>query len=391
LQPQIASEIVPEFIGGAGMIHADIATKIIAPDVSIWVVFPGRARRYINEFIRGNMIFLETPALNLTPLIADDYSAIRQHVRMSMAIAHYVRSDATKVPSRNPKFYSDAPFKNRGDGVLASNVRRMFAKMKVGDLAIVPGRSYQLVYFAEVVSAFSPEDTTSIATYADEKIPYRRIKWLNTGIPRHLIPAHLQGYISKPPAIAKVPRSAETEEYLRLAYPAYVLADRSAVMMDGPKYDGKDPLATIEANYLVSYFIAAFAAIEKDQLEAFANLDVKTAIKEFYDRDLVQSFSQNFNSPGKYGLIALSAILGAFVSVGISVSLKGYSATELHQGIDVTNSVSPADAHLSDTGVKLDYLFKALHQKQIQELNTLAKQSENQIGLTTPVQVEKTP
>jgi hypothetical protein len=311
---------------------------------------------------------------------------------MSLAVAHYVRSDAAKVaPSRNPKFYSDKPFKDRGDSVLASNVRRMFAKMKVGDLVIVPGRSYQLVYFAEVVSAFSADDTVSIAAYGDEKIPYRRIKWLNSGVPRHLIPANLQNYLSKPPAIANVLRSNDTEEYFRLAYPAFVLADRSAVMMDGPKYDGKDPLATIEANYLVSYFIAAFAAIEKDQLESFAQLDVKNAIKQFYDRSLVQSFSQNFNSPGKYGLIALSAILGAFVSVGISVSLKGYSEIELHQGIDVTNSVSPADAHLSDTGVKLDYLYKALHQKQIQELNTLAKQSENQIGLTTPVQVVKTP
>jgi hypothetical protein len=370
------------------MIHADIATKIIAPDVSIWVVFPGRARRYVNEFLKGGMVFLEAPALNLTPAMAEDYPTIRQHVRMSLAIAHYIRSDATKVPSRNPKFYSDKPFKDRGDAVLASNVRRMFAKMQIGDLVVVPGRSYQLVYFAEVISNFSAADTVSIAAYGDEKLPYRRIRWLNSGVPRHLIPAYLQGYLSKPPAIAKVPRSNETEEYFRLAYPAYVLADRSAVMMNGPKYDGKDPLATIEANYLVSYFISAFAAIEKDRLEDFAKLDVKTAINEFYDRSLVQSFSQNFNSPGKYGLIALSAILGAFVSVGISVSLKGYSETELHQGIDVTNSVSPADGHLKDTGIKLDYLFKSLHQQQIQELNALAKKSQDQIGLTTPVQVE---
>jgi hypothetical protein len=152
-------------------------------------------------------------------------------------------------------------------------------------------------------------------------------------------------YLSKPPAIAQVLRSNDTEEFFNLAYPAYVLADRSAVIMDGPKYDGKDPLATIEANYLVSYFIAAFGAIEKDKLPEFAKLNVQGAIAKFYDRSLVQSFSQNFNSPGKYGLIALSAILGAFVSVGISVSLKGYSENELRQGIEVTNSMSPADAH----------------------------------------------
>jgi hypothetical protein len=372
------------------MIHADIATKIIAPDVSMWVVFPGRGRRFINDFLTGQRIFLETPGINITPALAQDNSAVRRHVRMSMAIADYVRSVTTKAPSRNPNLYSDKPFKDRGDGVLANSVRKMFARMKIGDLVIVPGLAYQLVYFAEVISDFDAADIVSVSRYGDEELPYRRIRWLNIGVARHLIPQHLQGYLSKPPAISQLARSNDTEDFFRLAYPAYVLADRSAVMMDGPKYDGKNPLATIEANYLVSYFIAAFAAIEKDQLKEFASLDVVAAIEKFYDRSLVQSFTQNFNSPGKYGLIALSAILGAFVSVAISVSLKGFSENDLHQGIEVTNSVSPADAHLKDTGIKLDYLFKSLHQQQIQELNSLAKKSKDNIGLTTPVQVEAT-
>ncbi|MGY3617739.1 hypothetical protein [Bradyrhizobium sp. USDA 10063] len=375
------------------MIHADIATKIIDPNVSIWVVFPGRGRRFINDFIRGERIFLETPGLSLPPGKAKDAATIRRHVRMSRAIADFATSTDTnaKVPSRNPSRYSDAPFKDRSVAVLASSVRKMFGRMKPGDLVIVPGKSYQLVYFAEVISDFVVADVTTVARYGSEQIPYRRIRWLNIGVPRYAVPPGLQSYLSKPPAIAHLLRTPETEEFFRLAYPAYVLADRSAVIMDGPKYDGKDPLATVEANYLVSYFISAFAAIEKDQLSEFVDLDVRTAIQTFYDRSLVQSFTQNFNSPGKYGLVALSAILSAFVSVAISVSLKGFSAAELSQGIEVTNSISPADAHLHDTGVKLDYLFKSLHQKEIDEINTLAKRSKEQIGLDTPVQLEIKP
>jgi hypothetical protein len=291
--------MVPVIFGGDRMIHADIATKIISPDTAIWVVFPGKGRRFLNDFIKNQIVFLETPALGMTPEVAKDFPTIRRHVRMSVAVANYIRTDATKVPSRNPKFYSDKPFKNRGDTVLASSVRKLFAKMRVGDLVVVPGLMFEPVYFGEITSDFDANDMISVGRYGVEAIPYRRIRWLNLGVARHLIPQSLQVYLSKPPAIAQVLRSSDTEEFFNLAYPAYVLADRSAVIMDGPKYDGKDPLATIEANYLVSYFIAAFGAIEKDKLPEFAKLDVQAAIAKFYDRSLVQSFSQNFNSPGK--------------------------------------------------------------------------------------------
>jgi hypothetical protein len=197
-------------------------------------------------------------------------------------------------------------------------------------------------------------------------------------------------YLSKPPAIARVGRSQQTDEFFKFAYPSFVLAEKSAVMIDGPKYDGKDPLATLEANYLVSYFISAFSAIEHDQLAQFADLDVREAISKFYDKSLVLSFSQNFNSPGKFGLVALSAALATFVSAGIALSLKNLNLSDLQGGIEVTNSISPDDAHIAkDSGIKLDFLFNSLHKKQIDEVNGLAKEAEKHIGLTTPVKVRE--
>lgn len=263
----------------------------------------------------------------------------------------------------------------------------MFGRMKLGDLVIVPGRIFEPVNFAEVVSDFDPKDVVSIERYGNEEIPVRRVRWINAA-PRLLIPSDLQVYLSKPPAIAHVARSFQTEEFFRLAYPAYILADKSAVIMDGPKYDGKNPLATHEANYLVSYFIAAFAAIEQDKLVAFAKLDVKAAVAAFYDPALVQSFTQNFNSPGRYGLTLRSAVLGTFVSTGVALSLYACNPASLRGGVDVTNSISPQDQAVQDAGIKLDYLFKALHKKEIDEINGLAKRAKENIGLTTPVQVE---
>jgi hypothetical protein len=200
------------------MIHADIATKIISPETAIWVVFPGRGRRFLNDFIKNQIVFLETPALGMTQTTAKDFPAIRRHVRMSLAIANYIRTNATKVPSRNPRFYSDKPFKNRGDTVLASSVRKLFGKIKVGDLILVPGLMFEPVYFGEIISDFDTKDTISVGRYGVEEIPYRRIRWLNLGVARHMIPQLLQVYLSKPPAIAQILRSNDTEKFFNLAY-----------------------------------------------------------------------------------------------------------------------------------------------------------------------------
>jgi hypothetical protein len=372
------------------MLHVDIATKIVSQDTQIWVVFPGRSRRFLNTFLRRKVIFLETPGIKLRPSIANDKLKLRQHTRMSLAMAEYLRGATKRVPSRNPRTYSDDVFKDRADQVLASNVRKMFGKMKVGDLVVVPGKVFEPVYFGEVGADFSADDTIFVERYGDEPIPCRKVRWLNAGVQRIEIPPYLQGYLSKPPAIARVQRSIDTEEFFRLAYPSVVLAEKSAVIMDGPLYDGKNPLATHEANFLVSYFISAFSAIEEEKLEEFSKLDVKSAIEKFYDPELVQSFTQNFNSPGKFGLQALSAALAIFVSAGIAISLLNFTVSELAGGIEVTNSVSAEDAQIaSDAGVKLDYLFNALHKEQIEEINSLAKKAQENVGLETPVQVEK--
>ena len=85
------------------MIKVDIATKIVSPDTAIWVVFPGRGRRLIKMFLGNNAIFLETPGIEITPeLLVNNRTntdILRQHVRMSVAIANYTlsRSSTSKL------------------------------------------------------------------------------------------------------------------------------------------------------------------------------------------------------------------------------------------------------------------------------------------------------
>lgn len=372
------------------MIRVDIATKIVAPSTSIWIVFPGRARRLLNLFLGHDVIFLEAPGVGLTPEIANNVAALRQRTRLSAAIAaSYRLVDPTPPPSRNLADYKDGPLEDGGQNVLASNLKKMFGRMKKGDLVVVPDRLFAPIHFGEVISDFAAADTISIATFGNELLPVRKVRWLNNGVSRNLIPMDLQQrYLSKPPAISFAARGAQADEFFKFAYPSYILAEKSAVIMDCPRYDERNPRATHEANDLVAYFIAAFSAYEQDRLQEFGSLSMIAAIEQFYDRELVQSFTQNYNSPGKAGLTLRSAILGVFVSSGIAVTLAALAAPEWKAGVEVTNSISPQDDHAKDAGIALDYLFKALGENEISELNKAADAAKKNVGLSTPVEVK---
>ncbi|WP_322516485.1 hypothetical protein SR870_02560 [Rhodopseudomonas palustris] len=373
------------------MIKIDIATKVVSPDTLIWVVFPGLRRRFLNIFLANDVVFLEAPGLELNPEVVKHAALVRQRTRLSMAVADYVRKGDGQPPARNPSNYSDAKLDDGPEKTLASNIRKMFAKMKAGDLIVVPGQTFAPVHFAEIISDFSANDTIEIDRYPGEQIPVRKVRWLSQ-VPRAMVPSELQVYLSKPPAAQMVPRGFQNDQFFRLAYPSFVQAEKSAVMMEGPRYDGKHPLATHEANVLVSYFISAFNAIELNRLQQFTTLDVDQAIAAFYAPALVDSFSQNFNSPGKFGLVAFSAIMATFVSAGIAVSLLGPSDAQLAGGIEVTNSISPQDSHAAKSaGVKLQYLYNALQKQEIDRLSDLADKAEKNIGLRTPMKVEVAP
>jgi len=371
------------------MIHFDIATKIVSPDTNIWVIFPGRGRRYLETFLANDAVFLETPALNITAAAVNDVKRIRQHVRMSLAFQEFHKKGG-KAPSRRAAAYPDGVFDEARFTVLAANVRKLFGRVKIGDLIIVPAKLFAPVSFGEVVGEFDPQESIEIGGFGGERVQYRAVKWVSNYVPRNLIPAHLQIYLSKPPAIAKVPRLPDTDEFFRFAYKSYVLAEKSAVIIDGPRYTGKNPLDTIEANYLVSYFIAAFNAIESDKLSEFSKLQISDAISQFYSAELVVSYTQNFNSPGRFGLVAASSVLAIFVGLGATLAISKLPATAFQNGISVKNSFAPGDDGIAhDAGVKLDYLLKSLGKDQIEDLQKLGDQSRKKIDLKTPVKIQK--
>lgn len=48
-----------------GQVTLDLAMKIVQPSQNIWAIFPGLGRRYFTDFLSENVIFLDTPSIDL--------------------------------------------------------------------------------------------------------------------------------------------------------------------------------------------------------------------------------------------------------------------------------------------------------------------------------------
>jgi hypothetical protein len=225
-------------------------------------------------------------------------------------------------PPLDPSRFDNSNFKEGTNRVKTANIRKMFGLMHVGDLVVVPGTIFDPILFGEITSGFDYRERRTInARQSAREVHFREVEWNRVDVLRGELPRSLQMYLSKPPAIANVPRDKNTEEFFHYAYESYIYNDHSFELFRAPDYSGKDPRETEDANRLICYFIAAYAAIEEEKLESFLKLDFDQALDKFYNEDLVLSYSQVFRSPGQIGLMAAGVLLGGFVTVCTAIAV----------------------------------------------------------------------
>lgn len=291
---------------------------------------------------------------------------------MSNAFDQYERSNFSETyPSEKLSHYSSEPFSERSSRVKASNIRRMFFDLQVGDLVMVPGGPFDPILFGEITEPFDPQILIPAKARRSERIvQVRRVNWTRTDSMRANIPFDLQKYFQKPPAISRVPRDAGTERLYGFAYESYVLRNLSFQLFDAPGYSGRDPRGTEDTNQLISYLIAACDAIDRGQIEDFASLDWDDAIEAYYNEELVLSYEQVFRSPGHLALMAAAASLAAFVGAGVSVSISSYGVKDVKEGIVITNSenTSKISGIEKDTEKKINYLMNSLGEDKIKKM-----------------------
>lgn len=374
------------------MINFEVETKVIPDSQRIWIVFSGIRRQYFEHFLQDSVIYLDYPELGLNHESLTDFSKIRQHVRMSNAIAEHQSRDSTKnPPSPDPGQYSGEPFKERSSTIKAGNVRRLYDSLKVGDLVIVPGSAFNPVLFGEVSQNFNPNLTIMTQSRGSpRKVQYRKVKWYRTDVIRSDLPQILQVYLSKPPAIANVPRDSKTERFFHFAYDSYILRQHSFELFRAPLYQGNDPRATEDANRLITYFSAAYCAIEKDKLSDFINLEFEQAIDKFFDDELIEAYSQVFKSPGQIGMLSAAIVMGGFVSICTNVATSSLTHQEIHSGVEITNSIDSKNYENYKKALedKINPFLKSLSKKELKNIQNKGYRSKQKLGLTSKAKLK---
>lgn len=343
----------------------DLAIKVIPSDQRIWVVFPGKGRKFLAQFLSERIIFVDTPGIRLDGEILEDAllgnaRRLRQHIAMSVTIANYHNGHTETLPSRQYSAYRAA----RGNVV--GLVETMFIDMKPRDLILISGKSmYAPFYIGEITKPFDPgEDVTQVSPYGRDEIPYRKVKWLPIGRPeRRFLPERLYQLLSNEKAVISISRADFGELIFRYAYGDYVFGENSRYVYHAPNYDNRGE-ETIPGLQLISYFAAAYHANAQHKINEFAALSIRDAIRAFSAKEDLYSFEIDFHSPGSYILHAKKAAIPLVVALLVSAT-SGSLSFAAAQSAEIENSAAviqavPGEADYDDGLVPISEQFHGI-------------------------------
>lgn len=150
-------------------------------------------------------------------------------------------------------------------------------------------------------------------------MPVRRVRWLDTALARRDFSPRVSRRLTNQHAITQINPSLYEDIFNRV-YPAYVWGAQSKLDIFGDDYRGTDPLQTYPSAVLIKYVIASAFAFSIGKFSEFQALDPDVAISTFYDESIVEDFGQNFNSPGKYTIIAALGSLAFLTATGLHIA-----------------------------------------------------------------------
>ncbi|WP_312948440.1 hypothetical protein [Agrobacterium sp.] len=371
----------------------DIAAKLVSPETRAWVIHAGRSQLNYADFNQNNIVFLEAPYLELNKQTLATRSAVRQAVRRSLAWRRHAETTGSQPPSAALSGYSDAVFSDTSLQALSGSISRLYGQAKVGDIIAVPGRDvYEgiprpIIKFGEIISDFNESDVYSGVRLANQSVPVRRVKWLNN-VPRKSVSLHLERKIGKPPAVREIKIEKDTEELLKHAYESYIFEGNSSGLVIADKYDGSDFIVLNKSSELIAFLVSAHAAFVKGTKPAGQITDIEKFTEQFFKQASVENIEVDFASPGYWRIIGATVSLAAFVGLGVAVLSSGLSANDLALGIEVTNSVSPADPTAKAMEDSMNMFLQSVDRLELDKAVKSATDAKQIIGLqssTKPV------
>ncbi len=318
--------------------------RLLRSNAKVWLVYAGYNRRFMEDFHKNNRVFLNIPGFNAAQATFEDEVLMRQHLAMSDAVAKYVRGKSPNSPSRNVKNYSSSPYiANSPDARRFSaelgNIERLFNEAKVGDMIMSPAKGqYDPFLIGEITSKWQKTDDLAVAKLLSEEVPTRRVRWLNVALTRRDFAPRTARRLVNRHAITKLDSSIY-QDIFDTVYPNYSWGNRSKLDLFGNGYAGKDPMQPYEAAKLLKYIMSSVFAFQAQRIDEFNKLDVDDAIENFYDESQVEELAQNFNSPGKFTLIAGGSLTSILVAAGLMMATADPKGSVINQKAQVSQQV----------------------------------------------------
>lgn len=374
---------------GGSLSTVDINTTIIPASKRIWIVQPGKNRKFFDDFEQERRVYLEFPGLDLAQRDLEDDGLVRQHIRRSVSMVSHkgpVKDDGATI---NLADFPQSP--DTATAIFLRTVRHLTSNMTVGDLVVVPGfGAYSRVLFGEIAAPLNLEDRARIHPYLWGDILFRRVNWLSTNRFKQELPLDLVKYIGKPPAIAEVARNALTERFFEYAYGSFVKEGQSWSTITAPTYRGNDPSAISQPTRLIEFAVAAYRATGGGH--DLSGLTMDEIIERYYDPRDIEHFGLSFNSPGRLDFKARDSKLAIFVSVVIALAgggmLSGCKASSTP--VQITNSKTADQTISVEMQQQINLMVNGIDQPTAAKVDHIGQESKEKIGLRTVAQVDKT-
>lgn len=351
--------------------------RLIKSDVSIWLVYAGRGRRFFDLFRQSRSVFLSLPGFDANDGVFKSDELIRRHLAMSDAVGRYASGATSTPPNRRPASYNPYPYQTgsteaKSFAAELGNIYRMFIDAKPGDLVLSPTVGHFDPYLiGEITHAWRKSDDLEVPLLQGEVVPTRKVRWLNTALARRDFPPRVSRRLQNQHAITRMDDDLYEDIFERV-YPSFVWGDRSKLDVFGNDYTGTDPLQPYASALLVKYVIASVFAYDKGEFDRFQSLDSLAAIEAYYDESLVEEFGQNFNSPGKFSIIAALGSLSILASAGLIVATadpaRNFNEVKT-EAVQTVDGALAGDGKAARTGELNGYVgsMEAVNWKKVQK------------------------
>jgi len=386
------------------MTTIDFNTSIIPNDQNVWVVHPGRNRKFLNSFLERRKIYLDLPSLqvDIGNISNFDFVDARNHLKLninrSLTYLDSIRPKQGQVASLFNAENELSSFKlpplryYKSVNSVLSTANRFFLEMQKGDLIIVPGRGgmYSGIHAGVIEDDVSDATHITIGEY-DEKMLARSVKWIRHDLTRGQFSSAVYGKITKPPAIKSIHSDEDRVDVYNQVFENYVYGDVARTLIFGRKYDGKDPTATNGINEVIKFLVAAQNCIEMGEIETLkASTSLREIIDRYHSAELYENYTINFNSPGQLGpilknkkfAITASAVLAVLVSAG-----AGYDLINDGGLINLANTAHITGEDPSIYAPNVNELMDSLPSTVVDEMTQKISESDESLGLETPMEV----